>query len=324
MSDVVKVFVGADESQSFAVPVLEHSIKRHTELDVEVVSLQKVAESLPAPEDMRHSSRTGFSFTRFAIPELVSYSGRAIYLDADMQVFTDIAELWQWPMHNQQKVLIMKESRSHKKGIIKRKRHRQSSVMLIDCEACRWDVNNIIRNLGRKYSYEELLDQLCILSDEEIGDVLPDRWNSLEKYSTNTSLIHYTDMMTQPWVDPGNPLGYVWVNEVRLMLENGALEFSEVKRELAKGYLRPSLAVELKLPIATKPPSQETIDEYRKIDNESGYVKHRKVIEESRNRVKEVQLWENSLSVKDLLLSMPSRESRRPISRIKYFINSML
>ena len=43
-------------------------------------------------------SRTGFSFSRFRIPQLCNWTGRGIYLDADMLVFTDIARLWQTDM----------------------------------------------------------------------------------------------------------------------------------------------------------------------------------------------------------------------------------
>ena len=39
----------------------------------------------------------GFSFSRLQIPKLAGFSGRALYLDADMQVLGDIADLWTLP-----------------------------------------------------------------------------------------------------------------------------------------------------------------------------------------------------------------------------------
>ena len=36
---------------------------------------------------------TGFSFYRFAIPEMCHYEGRALYLDADILVLSDLEEL---------------------------------------------------------------------------------------------------------------------------------------------------------------------------------------------------------------------------------------
>jgi Glycosyl transferase family 8 len=53
--------------------------------------------ALLEPKDPRQGKRTGFSFARFAIPELAGYQGRALYLDADMLVFNDLAFLWRTP-----------------------------------------------------------------------------------------------------------------------------------------------------------------------------------------------------------------------------------
>ena len=74
------IFVGADRSQSLAVKVLDHSIRRHTTMDVKLRSMDDV--ELPEPKDVRQGKRTGFSFTRFAIPQLMGYTGKAVYLDA--------------------------------------------------------------------------------------------------------------------------------------------------------------------------------------------------------------------------------------------------
>ena len=38
---------------------------------------------------------------------------------------------------------------------------------------------------------------------------------------SETALLHYTDMATQPWVYAQNEYGYLWLEEVRLMLKTG-------------------------------------------------------------------------------------------------------
>src|SRR5688500_17656237 len=101
--DPVRVFVGTDRSQALAVKVLEHSIKRHTDLPVEVTPMCDLP--IRQPKDPRQGQRTGFSFSRFCIPQLAGYRGRAIYMDADMLVFKDIRELWEMPF-NGAKVII--------------------------------------------------------------------------------------------------------------------------------------------------------------------------------------------------------------------------
>src|SRR5665648_266559 len=94
--DPIRIFVGADDYQLLGAKVLEASIKRRTKHSIQFQTMNDL--SLPVPKDRKNRSRTGFTFTRFAIPELCGYKGRAIYLDADMLVFRDINELWTWPM----------------------------------------------------------------------------------------------------------------------------------------------------------------------------------------------------------------------------------
>src|SRR5687768_12970583 len=133
MDDFIDIFVGADRSQLLAVSVLEHSIRRHTERRVRVCPL--VDLELPEPEDPRQGSRTNFSFARFAIPELKRHQGKALYLDADMQVFRDIGELWDIPLEGAT-VAIQEELPEHAvaghKAGAPAKRVKQCSVMLID------------------------------------------------------------------------------------------------------------------------------------------------------------------------------------------------
>ena len=104
--DVIRVFVGTDRSQQLAVPVLEYSIKRHTTAKVEVIPMLDLP--VPKPKDPRNGQRTGFSYSRFCIPKLAGYKGKAIYMDADMIVFNDIRELWNIPFDGA-KVVIQQE-----------------------------------------------------------------------------------------------------------------------------------------------------------------------------------------------------------------------
>lgn len=241
----VRVFVGADRSQALAVKVLAHSIERHTALPVEVVPM--IDLPVRAPKDPVNWQRTGFSFSRFCIPQLADYRGRAIYLDADMLVFTDIAKLWNLPFKGA-KVIIQADlpsdrQKTHQKHGAPAKRVKQCAVMLLDCDRLDWNINHIIDGFDRgDYDYERLMYDLCILEEADIQYGVPFCWNSMEHYEAGeTALIHYTDMLTQPWVYRQNPYGYLWLDEVRLMLKNGSLTWAELKREIDLGYFRPSL-----------------------------------------------------------------------------------
>lgn len=281
--NIAHIFVGSDRSQLLAVKVLEHSIRRHTDMEVHMRSMHDL--DLPNPKDKRQRKRTGFSFTRFAIPQLMGYNGVAVYLDADMLVFRDFRELLSIPFDGAKIVIQEDLTNDHQKGGRagpKKKRVKQCSVMLFDCESLDWDPLKIIAGLDGKYTYEELLYQMCILDESEIKYGVPFQWNSLEIYEPGrTGLIHYTDMQTQPWVCPQNANGWVWLEEVRKMLESGALARSELEQEVKLGYFRPSLLVELdeagEGPVPA--PTRSAIARYQRIDDAAKFVKHRAVIE---------------------------------------------
>ncbi len=291
----IRIFVGADRSQQLAIPVLEHSIRRRTDRDVVVQSL--VGVELPEPQDVRQSARTLFSFARFAIPEMVGYQGRAIYLDADMQVFRDIGELWDIP-YDGASIVIQQELPDDKAAPVKagapKRRIKQCSVMLIDCARARWDVREIVAGLDGRYTYEDLMFEMCILPEHEIRYSVPFTWNSLEHFDAETRLIHYTDMDTQPWVSPANRNGPIWLSEVRLMLANGALRMSDIEQEIALGYVRPSLLREIDEAPHDGGWNDAAANRYIEFDRRAGFVKHAEVHQRRRQRAEAVKRYEAS------------------------------
>jgi len=292
MDDFIDIFVGADRSQLLAVAVLEHSIRRHTERRVRLCPL--IDLDLPEPEDPRQGSRTNFSFARFAIPELKRFQGKALYLDADMQVFRDIGELWDIPLEGAtvaiQEELPEHAVEGHKQGA-PAKRVKQSSVMLIDCARAHWDVNEIVGGLDGRYTYEQLMYELCILPESEIRYAVPFVWNSLEHYDLDTRLIHYTDMDTQPWVSPANRLGWLWLDEVRLMLATGELVRADLEREIELGHFRPSLVRELDDTPHVRGWNEAAAQRYAELDRRAGFVKHAEVYRRKRLRAEAVKRY---------------------------------
>lgn len=290
MTEFIDIFVGTDRSQLLAVGVLEHSIQRHTGERVRVCPL--IDLDLPEPKDLRQGSRTNFSFARFAIPELKQHQGRAIYLDADMLVFRDIAELWNLPFEGAT-VVIQEELpetavKSDKRGA-PAKRIKQTAVMLIDCARARWDVHEIVAGLDGRYTYEQLMYELIILPETEVRYGVPFAWNSLEHFDAETRLLHYTDMDTQPWVSADNRLGWLWLREVRLMIETGAMTRSDVQREIELGYFRPSLMAELEEMPHTGGWNEDAAARYRELDRKAGFVKHAEVYRRKKLRAEAIK-----------------------------------
>ncbi len=233
----VRVYVGSQEAQMVPVKVLEYSIRKHTELAVEVFPLHHARIEFPMPRDVRNRPRTPFSFQRFYIPQLAGYRGRALYLDSDMQVFRDIREIWSLPFDGADLVSAWELAESSRRP--------QFSVMLLNCEALRWDLDEIVGRLDRgELTYETLMYEMKIA--RQIRTAIDPTWNSLERFEAGkTSLLHYTDMTRQPWVSRENPLGPLWVKELIEAVERGFLDREMVAAHVRDGHLRPSLLHQL-------------------------------------------------------------------------------
>jgi Glycosyl transferase family 8 len=244
LAEPIRVFIGTDESQAIPARVLEYTIRKHASRPVEVYHLDKV--DVPMPRAPENQPRTAFSFKRFAIPMLCQYHGQAIYLDSDMIVFSDIAELWNTPMESCSVLCTWQDAppdgwRDHaffQTG-------RQMSVLLLDCGKLRWDPAEIVRGLDDElYSYAQLMFDLCIVRPDEIASTLSSDWNALEYFEPGkTKLLHYTVVPTQPWLSNDNPLEHLWTSQFAEALVAGAISAEDVQQAIVKGYIKPSLAV---------------------------------------------------------------------------------
>jgi hypothetical protein len=294
----IRVFVGVDRSQELAVPVLEYSIKRHTSAKVEVIPMLDLP--VPTPTDPRNGQRTGFSFSRFCIPKLAGYKGRAIYMDADMLVFSDIRDLWNIPFDGA-KVVIQKEVKFEEQTTAKagapKKRKKQCAVMLLDCDRLDWDIESIVAAMDRgEYDYEQLMYDMCILGEDDIKYGVPFEWNSLEHWDPTTCLIHYTDVYTQPWTAVGNPYGHLWFDEVRRMMDEGVLAHATLQKEIDLGYFRPSLMKDVRWRHRVPKFLLGLWDRRNALgDKMAGYVPHKAVYEAKRVRQKAIAAYEAAL-----------------------------
>ncbi len=236
--ETVKIYVGSAEEQLIPTRVLEYSIRKHTKLGVEVLPLYKSGMTTPMPKDPPNRPRTPFSFQRFFIPKLNGFKGRAIYLDSDMQVFTDIRKLWTKPFGDADLLAAYESSETGRRP--------QFSVMLLNCEKLKWDIQELVNKLDSgELDYPKLMYEMRVA--DNISPVIEREWNSLEHYEEGrTHLLHYTDMIRQPWLFRNNALGHIWVRELVEAIEQGFLPIQEVKEHLRKGNMRPSLVYQIK------------------------------------------------------------------------------
>lgn len=242
MTEPMRVFVGTDESQTVPTKVLEYSIRKHASGPVEFHGM--TADGMPIPRDKKNQPRTGFSLCRFTIPRRCGYRGRALYLDADMLVFTDIAEVFQIPFGEHhlfctwqpQTPPAWRDNPAFKTG-------RHYAVMMLDCERLRWDIHEIVRGFDEgRYEYGQLMNDMCIVPPERIDHRLGTDWNSLEVYEPGkTKNIHYTVVPTQPWKCRTNPNGWIWDQYLAEAVAAGHVTAADIETGVAKKLIHKDL-----------------------------------------------------------------------------------
>jgi len=198
MVEPIRIFIGYDQVEAAAFHTLCHSIWRRASRPVSItpIKLNMLRDYHNRDRDPMQSNE--FAFTRWLVPFLCNYEGRAIFMDCDMLVLDDIAKLWnhfdpqyavQVVKHNHvpeesHKYLGMPQSKYEKKN--------WSSVMLFNnakCRALTPDYVNTAHGL-------DLHQFKWLEGDELVGDI-PMRWNFLVDYYKKIPVealgnIHYT------------------------------------------------------------------------------------------------------------------------------------
>lgn len=254
----LRIFIGTDPAQRVAAEVLEHSLQKHATSPIRVDFLDQPVEQ--KPRHPRNRPRTPFSFNRFLIPAATGYEGRALYLDSDMLVFGDVTELFALPLDSNAVLCTRqpdppvqwKDHPDFKTG-------RQFSVMLIDCSRARWDIEAILTDLDAgRFTYEELMFDMAVVPEDEIGESIPPAWNHLERFEPNvTKLLHYTVVPTQPWRNDSNPLRSIWLHAFQEAVSEGAVDRQGLGRAARRGAVAQDL-----LDLADRIPDPE-ISEHR-------------------------------------------------------------
>lgn len=231
--DSIRVFVGGGPEHWLPTMVLIHSIRLHTTCNVSTFRLLDVEDFVPIPPKWRNKCPTSFSLQRFLIPEACRFKGHAIYLDSDMVVRADIADLWNTPFPPKANVLTTGGW--------------QSAVMLIDCATARWRIDDLCRLMDSgKLAYNKLSNLRGAFAS--VAGELDPLWNVMDRPELtridrkDAKLIHYTSMNHQPWLRAGHPCDHFWLDALAAAMSDGDITHDDVLREIDNGHVRPSLA----------------------------------------------------------------------------------
>lgn len=239
------VYIGVSRVDLLPYLVLKHSIEHNSNSPVLVKPLPKVRRN---PRRRKNRGRTAFSFSRFLIPELQNYQGRAVYLDSDMLVMGDITELFDYPFGENHLVVTSQslppqawaDSENFVSGP-------QFSVMVVECSKAKWSVDQIIDLLdSNAMSYSDVLHKMLIVPPEKIDSSLDPNWNSLEYYDPKeTKLLHFTVVPTQPWRTRNNANYDVWLAYLKSAIKAGVITSNTIRREIRIGSCGPHLLRDL-------------------------------------------------------------------------------
>jgi lipopolysaccharide biosynthesis glycosyltransferase len=193
---LIRVFIGYDSAEEVAFSVLSHSI--HARASMPVATAPVMLSQLKGVFQRTHDTlqSTEFSFSRFLTPYLAGYQGWAVFMDCDMLMLDDVAELWKL-RDEKYAVQVVKHVHVPREDVkflghtqTKYEKKNWSSVMLMNCARCKALTPAYVNTASGLE-----LHQFKWLESEELIGELPSRWNHLAEYDpprADAALVHFT------------------------------------------------------------------------------------------------------------------------------------
>ena len=221
---MIRVFIGYEPKEEVAYHVLAASIMRRSSQPVQITPVILNSLTTVFKRERNPLQSTEFSFSRFLTPYLSGYEGWSIFMDCDMLMLDDIANLWNL---RDEKFALMCVHHHHvpaerlkflNQTQTKYERKNWSSVMLMNNAKC----------AALTPSYVETATGLDLhrfkwLRNEQIGEI-PSRWNHLVDYDPHISVdkisnLHFTE--GGPYFEQYKACGYSenWFAEYQMMMK---------------------------------------------------------------------------------------------------------
>jgi hypothetical protein len=198
----LRIFIGFDSREPVAYHVAAHSILRRASIPVSIAPLAITQLRGLYTRQRGPTESTEFSLTRFLVPYLCDFKGIAIFMDCDMVLKVDIADVMiDTPQLQERAVYVCQHDYEPKPGTkfleqmqTAYPRKNWSSFAVFNCDHCRLltpDYVNAATGLQ--------LHRFQWTTDQQIGS-LPLEWNWLVgEYPQNpdAKVLHYT--LGGPW-----------------------------------------------------------------------------------------------------------------------------
>jgi hypothetical protein len=185
---MIKLFVGCDPNGCDAESqmVLEYTARKRCSEEIDIVWMKHSND----PNDFWNGWNsktwaTPFSGFRWGIPTHCDFEGQAIYMDSDMIILGDLAELWNEPWNDT--------------AIIMGKGGWRFCVAKWNCERAKEVLPPIEQIKSEPYSHQQLAHGLP--KHPHLEQIFDRQWNNFDGENDeldNIKILHYTDMSTQP------------------------------------------------------------------------------------------------------------------------------
>ncbi len=235
---MIQIAIGTQTNQYIGQKVLEYTIRKHTK---EAVDIRYPTQIAP------RRGGTKFGFVRFQVPELFGFKGKAIYMDADQLVFSDVREL------------IDALDSDHAIGVVRHifgtfagqpvAERNETSVMVLDCEKLSdWKSDVIFENVVRndtklepgQIHYRDFMRLAWV--DQELIQEIDNRWNHYNVINDETKLVHFSHVRDQPWKTPSHPYTGEWVKWMLEAKEHGYVKTSDMLKAVGCLHIHPQFA----------------------------------------------------------------------------------
>ncbi len=197
MQEAIKVFVGCDPNDCDLeqMMVLDYSIRKHTSLPVDIhwMQLSRDPQSFWYSDPQQRLGwrteawTTPFSAFRWGIPAFCGYQGKAIYMDTDMIVLSDLAELWNTPFEPGKVVMAKGGEESWR-----------FCVSMWDCERAKDHLPPIEDLKGKPESHQAL--KRYYKENTAVIQPFDTQYNNIDGENApieQIKILHYSDMGTQ-------------------------------------------------------------------------------------------------------------------------------
>lgn len=187
MVDTIKLFVGCAPNGEDAESqmVLEYTARKHSSMPIDIIWM-KHSENPKCFWYGWNSQMwaTPFSGFRWGIPEYCKFQGQAIYMDSDMIILSDLAELWNLEWNDT--------------AIIMGKGGWRFCVAKWHCERAGRTLPPISEIKNEIYGHQYLCSALPKYS--HLQQTFDRQWNNFDGENDDLNdikILHYTDMSTQ-------------------------------------------------------------------------------------------------------------------------------